>query len=632
MVNYYSVLGVANDAAPDEIKRRYKKLALQFHPDKTGNPADTERFHTIQQAYDTLKDSTLRRQYDSKNSIYATPSGYPNQNSRMNTHSAGYTSSHSSSHSSGNGYTTHSYSSHFHQSSPNGSGRGFGPSYFNWYHQNLRAYTDAYARNVHTEKTSDRAHERPAEKQPDAKSAATAAKLAQMAMQQELERRRREYMEAAARERAKPAPWSLYDLDGESDPAREYQQAKQRAHARHYTVYEVSESEEEQEREDTRKHEHEKQPYGNQHDEYVKEDEQGQQGEKLKQDDQDDGEDEFLYQHFQKNANADGSTHDSENNWRGDSDESDTDDSDSRNYVKQEYFRADADASADARGYDLAEPIVVEDVDDDTFHDAHPPVDGGDTSLDPDASRAESPEVVDLGPASPLRRPRLASQSNAFFDHRSLGPTYGANGNKRTKFAAMGDLRASLGTGLDDVDFGDMRLTLPETPNRAPSMSAQPSAKRAKVAEYSDGRSRAQTLFTPINKEFRRSSNGTISVADLAPEHDEAALVFHMPPPRIDTSRPLTAEKWAAHVEQLQKYERAFSEYRQAVLRYQQGRLEKDERHHNIIYSDTSCLDVFQTCLFNDMLLLQNYTRALQEFKDTLRQFCRDSAAVNAMT
>lgn len=614
MANYYSVLGVGIDASSDDIKRRYKKLALQFHPDKTGNPADTERFHAIQEAYDTLKDSTLRRQYNSKNNIYTKQTAYATSN----------TSSHTTANASG--YNTYGYGySHFTQSTGTGRGGYGGPSYFSYFQQNLRAYNDAFARNAYSEKSSERAYEslrqspreskeqslraqetsRPESRDNTATSAATAAKLANLALQQELDRRRREYMEAAARGRAKYGLWGQYDLehegDAESDQA--YQRAKQYAHARHYTVYEVSESEDETPGHDAGEH-------ANQNSGASADNEGGAESDP-------------------RSGVLGGASDDALDDASDAASDADSEDCEDHSaYFKQEH------PDTSGRGYDLAEPIVVEDEDETTFYDAHPPVDGADTSLDPDATRTDSPDVVELGSASPLRRPRLASQAHAFSEHRNQGsPAYAVNGNKRTKFAGMGDLRASLGTGLDDVDFGDIRLTLPKTAGeRKASTLAQPSAKRAKLAEYSDGRSRAQTLFTPINTDFRRTSNGTISTADLAPEHNDAELVFQMAPPTIDTAVQLTAEKWAAHVEQLQKYERAFAAYRLAVFRYQLGRFEKDERHRNIIFSDTSCLDVYQTCLFNDMLILQNYTRALQEFKDTLRQFCRDSAAVNAMT
>lgn len=61
MTDYYQTLGVARTATPDEIKRAFRKLASQHHPDKGG---DTARFQEIQAAYDTLGDPTKRQAYD----------------------------------------------------------------------------------------------------------------------------------------------------------------------------------------------------------------------------------------------------------------------------------------------------------------------------------------------------------------------------------------------------------------------------------------------------------------------------------------------------------------------------------------------------------------------------------------
>ena len=59
--DHYSTLGVGRNATPDEIKRAYRRLASQHHPDKGG---DTQRFQEIQTAYDTLSDTQRRQQYD----------------------------------------------------------------------------------------------------------------------------------------------------------------------------------------------------------------------------------------------------------------------------------------------------------------------------------------------------------------------------------------------------------------------------------------------------------------------------------------------------------------------------------------------------------------------------------------
>jgi DnaJ-class molecular chaperone len=61
MENHYSTLGVAETATEEEIKKAYRKLASQHHPDKGG---DTEKFKSIQTAYDVIGNKEKRERYD----------------------------------------------------------------------------------------------------------------------------------------------------------------------------------------------------------------------------------------------------------------------------------------------------------------------------------------------------------------------------------------------------------------------------------------------------------------------------------------------------------------------------------------------------------------------------------------
>jgi molecular chaperone DnaJ len=65
MADYYSVLGVAKTASDDDIKKSYRKLAMQFHPDRNNGSRDAEeKFKEITEAYDVLRDPNKRAAYD----------------------------------------------------------------------------------------------------------------------------------------------------------------------------------------------------------------------------------------------------------------------------------------------------------------------------------------------------------------------------------------------------------------------------------------------------------------------------------------------------------------------------------------------------------------------------------------
>lgn len=60
--DYYEVLGVSKGASDDEIKKAFRRLAVQHHPDKEGG--DESKFKEVNEAYDVLKDSQKRQRYD----------------------------------------------------------------------------------------------------------------------------------------------------------------------------------------------------------------------------------------------------------------------------------------------------------------------------------------------------------------------------------------------------------------------------------------------------------------------------------------------------------------------------------------------------------------------------------------
>src|SRR5579872_5623754 len=60
--DYYQILGINKNATEDEIKKAYRKLAQQYHPDKAGG--DEKKFKEINEAYQVLSDKNKRAQYD----------------------------------------------------------------------------------------------------------------------------------------------------------------------------------------------------------------------------------------------------------------------------------------------------------------------------------------------------------------------------------------------------------------------------------------------------------------------------------------------------------------------------------------------------------------------------------------
>src|ERR1700757_1599925 len=59
--DYYEVLGVGKDASADEIKKAFRRAAVEHHPDRGG---DETKFKEINEAYEVLKDGEKRKRYD----------------------------------------------------------------------------------------------------------------------------------------------------------------------------------------------------------------------------------------------------------------------------------------------------------------------------------------------------------------------------------------------------------------------------------------------------------------------------------------------------------------------------------------------------------------------------------------
>jgi molecular chaperone DnaJ len=76
MKDYYSVLEISKEASEEEIKKAYRKKALQYHPDRNpGNPDAEKKFKEVSEAYEVLSDANKRRMYDQYGSEGVNPMG-----------------------------------------------------------------------------------------------------------------------------------------------------------------------------------------------------------------------------------------------------------------------------------------------------------------------------------------------------------------------------------------------------------------------------------------------------------------------------------------------------------------------------------------------------------------------------
>ena len=65
MADFYAILGIERTASAEDLKQAYRRLAMQYHPDKNGGSKEAEdKFKELSEAYDVLRDPQKRAAYD----------------------------------------------------------------------------------------------------------------------------------------------------------------------------------------------------------------------------------------------------------------------------------------------------------------------------------------------------------------------------------------------------------------------------------------------------------------------------------------------------------------------------------------------------------------------------------------
>ena len=77
--DYYKILGVAKGSSQEEIRSKFRRLALEYHPDRNKEPDAQEKFKEINEAYQVLSDPNIRAEYDRFGRVGGGTGGWSNR-------------------------------------------------------------------------------------------------------------------------------------------------------------------------------------------------------------------------------------------------------------------------------------------------------------------------------------------------------------------------------------------------------------------------------------------------------------------------------------------------------------------------------------------------------------------------
>lgn len=180
------------------------------------------------------------------------------------------------------------------------------------------------------------------------------------------------------------------------------------------------------------------------------------------------------------------------------------------------------------------------------------------------------------------------------------------------------DLKDSLKPNIEDVDFQDLLNNLQQQTGSNTNVHPKQN-KKQKVSEYSDGTSKAETLFTPINKKQFKNHTG-LTMMDFN-ANSKVMEISPPEPPMIILSGNMTKPVWEGYEKSIKDYQLAFLEYKRKIVTYQMERASRDKELFDIVNEDYSNFEVYERCLEQDAKVLKKYTESMVIFHDTMKLY-----------
>jgi curved DNA-binding protein CbpA len=203
---------------------------------------------------------------------------------------------------------------------------------------------------------------------------------------------------------------------------------------------------------------------------------------------------------------------------------------------------------------------------------------------------------------------------------QSNNPVHTKHNGKRAKMDtfALNELHNSLGTDIENVDYKDILDSLPNDGRRKPSDNLFNQPKRQRVAEFSNGTLKVETLHTPINRNTIKGHIPKLTISDLHgnfPSHDPPT------PPQVVIEGSVDEDSWQTYVINVENYEKHFLQYKKHMIQYLQNRDLADEENFAKINGNPENFKVYHACLEQDLRIHQDFTDQLRKYTTTMQVY-----------